>query len=210
VLGWLNWLGAESIGVVVAVLNLLWVPVVAFIGIAIPDTILTIPIVAVFAVTLAHFITLYRARVPITVSQTAIAALAAMSVQLTVAKAVGDGLIKDHLPFARTAKGGTHKRALAFQAFWEAVLGGLLVTGALTLIVTNGQNIREIYIFAGVLLIQSLPFLSAVVIAALEGSRFNDFAYWSELKPRLAGALSRQPAVAGAAAPAEKRVETVQ
>ena len=28
-LGWLNWLGAESIGVVVAILNLVWVPVVA-------------------------------------------------------------------------------------------------------------------------------------------------------------------------------------
>src|SRR5262249_57842739 len=27
-LGWLNWLGAESIGVVVAILNLVWVPVV--------------------------------------------------------------------------------------------------------------------------------------------------------------------------------------
>jgi cellulose synthase/poly-beta-1,6-N-acetylglucosamine synthase-like glycosyltransferase len=28
-LGWLNWLGAESIGVLVAMLNLMWVPVVA-------------------------------------------------------------------------------------------------------------------------------------------------------------------------------------
>ena len=49
-LGWLNWLGAECIGVVVAILNLIWVPFVAFAGIAIPDTILTIPILAAFAV----------------------------------------------------------------------------------------------------------------------------------------------------------------
>src|SRR5262249_61932150 len=64
-IGWLTWLGAESIGVAVAILNLVWVPVVAFVGIAIPDKILTIPILAAFAVTLAHFVTLYRLRVAI-------------------------------------------------------------------------------------------------------------------------------------------------
>ena len=208
-LGWLNWLGAESIGVVVAVLNLIWVPIVAFVGIAIPDKILTIPILAVFTITLAHFITLYRARVPISASQTAASAIAAMSVQLTVAKAVGDGLIRDHLPFARTAKGGS-QAPLAFHAFWEAVLGGLLVLGALVLIITNKQHIREIYIFAVVLLIQSLPFLSAVAIASLEGTRFNEFAFWSEARLRAIETLTRRPAVARVPAPAEKRIETVQ
>ena len=47
-LGWLNWLGAESLGVVVAILNLIWVPIVAFADIAIPDKILTLPIIAAF------------------------------------------------------------------------------------------------------------------------------------------------------------------
>src|SRR5665647_2823858 len=36
-LGWLNWLGAESLGVVVAMLNIIWVPVIAFLDIAVPD-----------------------------------------------------------------------------------------------------------------------------------------------------------------------------
>jgi len=45
-LGWLNWLGAESLGVLVAILNLIWVPIVAFADIAIPDKILTLPIIA--------------------------------------------------------------------------------------------------------------------------------------------------------------------
>ena len=48
VLGWLSWLGAESVGVLVALLNLIWVPFVAIVGIAIPDKILTIPILAAF------------------------------------------------------------------------------------------------------------------------------------------------------------------
>ena len=54
-LGWLNWLGAESIGVLVALLNLLWVPFVAVLGIAIPDKILTVPIIAAFAVSTPAF-----------------------------------------------------------------------------------------------------------------------------------------------------------
>ena len=62
-LGWLNWLGAESLGVVVALLNLVWVPIVAFADIAIPDKILTLPIIAAFIVSLAHFLSMYRARV---------------------------------------------------------------------------------------------------------------------------------------------------
>src|SRR6185312_4224269 len=47
-LGWLNWLGAESIGVAVALLNIIWVPVIAFLDIAVPDRILTAPILVSF------------------------------------------------------------------------------------------------------------------------------------------------------------------
>ena len=51
-LGWLNWLGAESLGVLVALLNIVWVPIIAFADIAIPDKILTLPIIAAFVVSL--------------------------------------------------------------------------------------------------------------------------------------------------------------
>src|SRR3989440_5986447 len=68
-LGWLNWLGAESIGVLVAILNLIWVPVVAIVGIAIPDKVLTVPILAAFVVAVAHFIALYRLRVRVPIGQ---------------------------------------------------------------------------------------------------------------------------------------------
>ena len=64
-LGWLNWLGADSIGVVVALLNIVWVPVVAFANIAVPDRILTLPILAAFMVSVAHFMALYRLRVEV-------------------------------------------------------------------------------------------------------------------------------------------------
>lgn len=194
-LGWLNWLGAESIGVVVAILNLIWVPFVAFAGIAIPDTILTFPIIAAFVVALTHFFVLYNLRVRVKLGQLLGAMIAAMSVQWTVARAVGNGLIKDHLPFARTSKGGLSLVSVEFQAFWEAVIGALLIVGAVVLVMTNQKEVREVYIFAGVLVMQSLPFLSAVAIAALENSRMNQFLFWRHLRKRIAVMIGWRPPV---------------
>jgi hypothetical protein len=81
------------------------------------------------------------------------------------------------LPFVRTAKGGAHW-GQAFPAFWEGMLGGLLVLGAVTLHLTNEQSVREISIFSAVLLVQSLPFLAAVGLALIERSQLNEFATW--------------------------------
>jgi exo-beta-1,3-glucanase (GH17 family)/cellulose synthase/poly-beta-1,6-N-acetylglucosamine synthase-like glycosyltransferase len=203
-LGWLNWLGAEAIGVVVAILNLIWMPVVAFAGIAIPDKILTIPILAAFVVTLAHFVALYRLRVAVPLGQMLGAVVAAMSVQWTVARAVGYGVWKESLPFMRTAKGGTTRKGPDFPAFWEAVLAALLLIGAVIVVATNYKGIHEVNIFALVLVVQSLPFLAAVAIAALEASRFNEFAYWRSVEAKVAAQLP-QPSAAVAEAPAEQK-----
>jgi exo-beta-1,3-glucanase (GH17 family)/cellulose synthase/poly-beta-1,6-N-acetylglucosamine synthase-like glycosyltransferase len=190
-LGWLNWLGAESIGVVVALLNIVWVPVIAFPNIAVPDRILTVPILVAFAVSVAHFVTLYRLRVKATPGQMLGAVCAGMSVQWTVARAVGIGLFKERLPFLRTSKGGNSRKGPDFPAFWEAVIAGLLLVGALTLVVTNYKEVREINIFAFVLVVQSLPFLAAVAMALIEGSRVNSFAYWRGIEARFAEFLPR-------------------
>ena len=195
--GWLNWLGAEAIGVLVAILNVAWAPVVAFAGIAIPDQILTIPILAAFVVTLAHFITLYRLRVCTPRGQMIGAVIAAMAVQWTVARAVSYGLWKEGLPFMRTAKGGATRKGPDFPAFWEAVLAMLLLAGAVTVVLTNHKRIDEINIFALVLMVQSLPFLAAVGMATLEGSRFNEFAFWRGIEAKIGLSLPRPAASAG-------------
>jgi exo-beta-1,3-glucanase (GH17 family)/cellulose synthase/poly-beta-1,6-N-acetylglucosamine synthase-like glycosyltransferase len=210
-IGWLNWLGAESVGVVVALLNIAWVPVVAFPNIAVPDMILTVPILAAFAVSVAHFAALYRLRVKATPGQMLGAVIAAMSVQWTVARAVGIGVFKERLPFLRTSKGGNSRKGPDFPAFWEAVIAGLLLVGALTLVVSNYKQVREINLFAVVLVVQSLPFLSAVAIALVEGTKLNSFAYWRAVEARFADFLPRPKVVAKAPElPAENRIETVQ
>ena len=108
-------------------LNLVWVPFVAFVGIAIPDKVLTIPILAAFVVSVAAFRLRstgcgWRSRA----ARCSARCSPRWRVQWTVARAVGIGLIKDRLPFVRTAKGGTAAAPADFPAFWEAVLGGLL------------------------------------------------------------------------------------
>ena len=208
-LGWLNWLGAETVGVVVAVLNILWVPVVAFLDIAVPDRILTVPIVASFLVSILHGVTLYRLRVRIGRRQLFASMIAAMSVQLTVARAVGTGLVKDHLPFIRTDKGGC-KRKTEFPAFWEAVIATLLLAGSMTLIETNYNVVREINIFAAILVIQSVPFLAAVVLALLERSPLNDLAAWRAIEARMLALLPHRATLAKVTSVASDKREAVQ
>jgi hypothetical protein len=76
--------------------------------------------------------------------------------------------------------------SVEFQAFWEAVIGVLLLTGAVVLVAFNQKEVREIYIFAAVLVLESLPFLSAVAIAILENSRANEFGFWKRSAIRTA------------------------
>jgi exo-beta-1,3-glucanase (GH17 family)/cellulose synthase/poly-beta-1,6-N-acetylglucosamine synthase-like glycosyltransferase len=209
-LGWLNWLGADSVGVVVALLNIVWVPVVAFANIAVPDRILTLPILAAFLVTVAHFTALYRLRVRVPFGQMLGAVAAAMSMQWTVAHAVGSGVLKERLPFLRTAKGGATRKG-DFPAFWESVIAALLLIGALTLVVTNYKQVHEINIFAVVLVVQSLPFLAAVAMALIEDTRFNSLAYWRSVEGRLLELLPRSKAIGETPKlPAENRVEAAQ
>src|SRR5204862_7608940 len=125
--------------------------------IAIPDRILTLPIIAAFVVSLVHFVALYRLRVPVKSAQMLGAMIAAMSVQWTGCRAVARGLITEHLPFARTSKGGLSRLSIEFQAFWEAVIGALLLIGAAVLVVTNNLNvIRVNYVYAVVFVMACL------------------------------------------------------
>ena len=50
----------------------------------------------------------------------------------------------------------------------EAVIGALLVVGSIMVFATNFYRVLETDLFAAILFIQSLPFLSAVVLGGLE------------------------------------------
>ncbi len=196
-IGWVSWLGSESVGALMAILSLLWVPFVLGLGIAVPQRILTVPIVFCFGIYILHFCALYRLRVATTPVRMIGAAFAAMAVQFTVAKAVYDSFRYKDLAFARTAKGSwLADAARAFPALPEAVIGAGLMLSAIGLRLTNWHAVVEIDLFAFALAIQSLPFLAAAGIGWLEGSNLNSFATWTALRARALALLpgrSAQP-----------------
>jgi cellulose synthase/poly-beta-1,6-N-acetylglucosamine synthase-like glycosyltransferase/exo-beta-1,3-glucanase (GH17 family) len=168
-LGWLNWFGAEIIAVGAAILNLIWVPFVAFKVVVIPDALLTLPILASFLVSLIHFASSYRSRVAVPYRQMLGAMVVSMSVQWTVASAAfGAALPARRNHFHRTRKGNGAMVQTPFTTKPEAVLSALLVAGSITIYATNFYRLFETDLFATILLIQSLPFLSAVALAWLE------------------------------------------
>jgi cellulose synthase/poly-beta-1,6-N-acetylglucosamine synthase-like glycosyltransferase len=193
-LGWLGWLGSETLGTMVTILNVMWVPGIAFLEIAIPEGILTIPILASFIVSVAHFLTLYRLRVSRSAGRALGSLWAAMSMQWTIARSVGIGLIGKNLPFVRTNKGG-HRRNRDFHAFAEAVMASLLIVSAILLVAINQKEIREIYVFAVVLVVQSLPYIASIGMAVIERTRFNEFAYWRGVSVRLADLHRRRTTI---------------
>jgi hypothetical protein len=90
------------------------------------------------------------------------------------------------------------------------VIGALLVFGAAIVFFTNYEQVREVNLFAFVLVVQSLPFLSAALLAVFETSRLNDFAYLSGLQRRALGLVRRRPAIARSTVTAENRIEAAQ
>lgn len=165
--GWFFWL-SDAMGPVMAVMNIIWVPVIIFVGVTIPTIPLTIPIITAFLVNILHTFILYRMRVKASIKDTILSSIASMSLQLIIFKAVYDGFVKDGLPFKRTQKGGKAAKKSANPIKHETILAVLLLISFFALIFTNHTRITEIYVFAVTILIQSIPYISAIIMRILE------------------------------------------
>jgi hypothetical protein len=88
--------------------------------------------------------------------------------QLVIFKAVYDGFVKDGLPFKRTEKGGNTNKTKANPIKYEIILASLLTISFLALYFTNFTRITEIYVFSFTLLIQSIPYYSAIILRWIE------------------------------------------
>lgn len=165
--GWFFWL-SDAMGPLMAIMNIIWVPVIIFVGVTIPTIALTIPIITAFLVNILHTFILYRIKVKTSLKNTILSSIASMSLQLIIFKAVYDGFVKDGLPFKRTQKGGKTNKNKTNPIFYETILAVLLIVSFIALIVTNSSGITEIYVFASTLLIQSIPYISAIIMRILE------------------------------------------
>ncbi|MDK9693043.1 MAG: glycosyltransferase [Sulfurimonas sp.] len=170
--GWFFWL-SDALGPVTAVLNILWVPVIIFVGVTIPTIALTVPILTAFLVNVIHSFVLYKTRVGAKFYHSTLGAIAAMSLQLMIFKAVYDGFVKDRLPFKRTEKGGNSKISISSPVKNEIILATLLLGSFVALIMTNHQDIVEIYVFSATILIQSVPYVSAIILRLIEKSSYK-------------------------------------
>jgi len=167
VTGWFFWL-SDAFGAVMSFLNILWVPVILLVGVTIPTIPLTLPIITAFLVNVLHAFILYHTRVKINFKRSLLSAIAAMSLQLIIFKAVYDGFVKDGLPFKRTEKGGNPKAKSSNPIKYEIILATLLSISYALLIWFNKSGITEVYVFAATLFIQSIPYYSAIVLRLIE------------------------------------------
>lgn len=167
VAGWFFWL-SDAFGTIAAFLNIFWVPFIIFVGVTIPTLPLTLPILVAFLVNILHAFILYHTRVKMTVKETMLSAIASMSLQLVIFKAVYDGFVKDGLPFKRTEKGGNTKKVNTNPIKYEMILAALLTISFFALYFTNFTRVTEIYVFAFTLLVQSIPYYSAIILRWIE------------------------------------------
>ncbi len=170
--GWFFWL-SDALGTVTSILNIVWVPVIIFVGVTIPTIALTVPILTAFIVNVLHAFVLYRTRVKANFYHSLLGAIAAMSLQLTIFKAVYDGFVKDSLPFKRTEKGGNSKKSAHNPIKNEVILASLLTLSFVGLVLTNYQQIVEVYLFASTLLVQSIPYYAAIVLRIIEKQSYK-------------------------------------
>lgn len=169
--GWLTWF-SDSAATGLAILNLAAAPFILFGLLALPPTALVVPVFVACLVTLLHTGLLYYRRVTRSPRRIVAAAVAAMSLQFTVARAVLAGLRGRPLPFHRTPKGGAGDAAPAVLKFArivpEGILGILLAIASALLLLNNPNDIPEQTQFGLLLAVQSLPFGAAVALLCLE------------------------------------------
>lgn len=126
---------------------------------------------ALFAFKLGKLIYLYRTRVHATIAQTFAAALAGLGLSHTIAKAVWLGVFTKDKPFFRTPKmADTHAVLRAIHAAREETLmlvALLLAAGA----IADQQAFitPDLHMWTAVLVIQSIPYLAALVVSLISG-----------------------------------------
>ena len=162
-LGWTSWMGSEAAGLLLALLNIFWAfHVLSRPGVALPSLLLTLPLAAVFVLQLVHFHLTYAARVKgVPLGQRLGASVLSLSLQSTIARAVAEALVLRHIPFVRTAKGGSRGRKK--RPYFDMVMAAGLFVASWRLFYENWNRVVELRAFAFVVVLQLLPFLAASV-----------------------------------------------
>ncbi|NQD93983.1 glycosyltransferase [Pseudomonas sp. CrR25] len=168
--GWLPWI-ADGLNIFFTIGALLWSAAMIIVPDRVdpPLLIFAIPPLALFLFKLGKILFLYRRAVGVTLADAFSAALAGLALSHTIAKAVLYGLCTSSIPFFRTPKmRSNHGLLLALAEAREEVFVMLLLWGAAAgIALVQGMPSPDVMFWVAMLLVQSLPYLAALIMALL-------------------------------------------
>jgi hypothetical protein len=131
--------------------------------------IFALPPLALFVFKIGKIIFLYRRVVGVSLRDASFAALAGLALSYTIAKAVLYGFFTQGIPFFRTPKmRSNHGLLKAIAEAREELFTMLLLWGAaLGITLTQPLPGYDVYFWVATLLVQSLPYLAAVIMAMI-------------------------------------------
>ncbi|MBI1208487.1 MAG: glycosyltransferase [Azospirillum sp.] len=170
VTGWLPWI-ADAAHLIVGVAAVVWTVLLLTLPkyFEFPPNAFMIPTLSVFAFKVAACLALYKARVKCSFFQKIGAAIAGMALTHTVGRAVWQGLFTAGRPFVRTPKCENQPKLMqgVLMAQEELVLMSGLWLAALATVLVFGHENRDAFLWAGLLCVQSLPYLAALTTSMI-------------------------------------------
>ncbi len=170
VAGWLPWI-ADGLNIFFTLGALLWSAAMIIVPKRVDPPLLIFAILplALFVFKVGKILFLYRRTVGVDLRDSFFAALAGLSLSHTIAKAVLYGFVTRGIPFFRTPKmRSSHGLLVALAEAREEVFVMLLLWGAAAgIVAVQGVPSRDLLIWVAMLLVQSLPYLAALVMALL-------------------------------------------
>jgi len=171
--GWLPWI-ADGMNIFFTVGALLWSSAMIIVPKRVdpPLLIFAIPPLALFFFKFGKIMFLYRRAVGVNLLRSFQAAVAGLALSHTIAKAVLYGAFTKTIPFFRTPKmASNHGILVALAEAREEVFIMLLLWGAaLGIVLVQGVPSRDMLFWVAMLLVQSLPYLAALVMALLSSA----------------------------------------
>ncbi|MGV8844240.1 MAG: glycosyltransferase [Pseudomonas sp.] len=170
VAGWLPWV-ADGMNIFFTVGALLWSAAMIIVPQRVdpPLLIFAIPPLTLFFFKVGKILFLYRRSVGVNMQDACAAALAGLALSHTIAKAVLYGVFTSSIPFFRTPKmANNHGILVALSEAREEVFIMLLLWGAAIGIgIVQGFPGPDVKFWVAMLLVQSLPYLAALIMALL-------------------------------------------
>jgi hypothetical protein len=168
--GWLPWF-ADAANLMFAAAGIFWsLGLLAFPKyFEFPPTVFMIPTLSVFGFKIVCSLWLYEERVRCTWAQKIGAAVAGMALTHTVGRAIWQGMFTSGRPFVRTPKCENQPAIVQGLLHAREEIGLMLGLwgAAIAIVIVFGHENRDAFLWAGLLAVQSLPYLAALATSMI-------------------------------------------